>query len=166
MIRKYLFWIDNKGIKAYKVINKGCFAPMKPQGKEYFPSTDLKQFFKWFNMAAAITEDEFIDFCFLSEINIESPLLSYTSSSKSSWDKEEIYMFCEKYMESNSYKIFYNDNDCIVNQTGNIYDKDNVKKLFLKCIPEFSIEASEEIVTGKVETSFLNRYFIDKLKEL
>ena len=38
--------------------------------------------------------------------------------------------------------------------------------MFLKCIPEFSVETKEKIDTGSEETSLVNRFFIDRLKEL
>ena len=82
-IRKYLFWKSEDGIRTYKVTQKGTFELMKPSGKDVFPGGEWTAFFTWFHKSAVITEDEFIDFCFLSEDKIESPLLEYSTSSKS-----------------------------------------------------------------------------------
>ena len=166
MIRKYLFWIDQKGIKTYKANSDGSFELKKPYGNDYFRGTDFKKFFEWFNKAAAITENEYIDFCFLSETNIESPLLDYTYSSKSSWNNQEIIKFFDEYIFSGTYEIYYSDTKCFVNQKGNIYDKKQVKKVFLKCIPEFSIEIKEKTETESEVTSYLNKYFIERLNKL
>lgn len=165
-IRKYLFWKSKDGIRAYKVTQKGTFELMKPSGKDVFANGEWTKFFTWFHKSAAITEDEYIDFCFLSEEKIESPLVEYCSSSKSSWDKQEISIFCEKYIGADTYEVFYSEDERFVCQSGNVFDKKNVKKLFLKCMPEFSIETKEKIDTGSEETSLVNRYFIDRLKEL
>ena len=69
---------------------------LKPSGKDVFEEVDWVKFFSWFHKSAAITDDEYIDFCFLSDEKIESPLLEYNSSVKSSWDKQEIGIFCHK----------------------------------------------------------------------
>lgn len=165
-VRKYLFWKCEDGIRTYKVTQKGTFELMRPSGRDVFPDRDLTKFFTWFHKSAAITEDEFIDFCFLSEEEIESPLLNYSSTLTSSWDKQEISVFCEKYITSNTYEVVYAENKSFVCQNGNVFDKKNVKKLFVKCIPEFSIETKEKIDTGSEETCLLCRYYYDELKEL
>ena len=38
--------------------------------------------------------------------------------------------------------------------------------MYLKCIPEFSVETREKIDTGSEEISLVNRFHLDKLKEL
>lgn len=166
VIRKYLFWKNTDGIRTYKVTQKGTFELQKPSGKDVFEKTDWTAFFSWFHKSAGITEDEYIDFCFLSDEKIESPLLNYSSSAKSSWDKQEINIFCEKYIHTDTYEIFYAKDKSFVYQSGNVSDKNKVKKMYLKCIPEFSMETKEKIDTGSEETSLVNRYFIDRLKEL
>lgn len=168
-IRKYLFWKNKDGIRTYKVTKKGAFELMKPSGKEVFGEDNWNDFFSWFLKSAAITEDEYIDFCFLADEEINSPLLNcsnYSSKSKSSWDKKEIEIFCEKYILADTYKIIYSEDKCFTCQNGNVLDADKVKKMYLKCIPKFSIETVEKIDTGSEETSLLNRYFRDRLKEL
>lgn len=167
-IRKYLFWKSEDGIRTYKVTQKGTFEMMKPSGKDVFPDGEWTTFFTWFHKYAAITNDELIDFCFLSEDKLESPLLEtdYSSTSKSSWDKQEINVFCDKYICADTYEILYAEDKSFVYQMGNAIDKKKVKKLYLKCIPEFSIETKEKIDMGSRETSIVNQFFIDKLKEL
>ena len=165
-IRKYLFWKNQYGIRTYKVTQKGTFELLKPSGKDVFEDADWKNFFSWFHKSAAITEDEYIDFCFLSDEKIEFPLLDYSSSSKSSWDKQEIGIFCEKNIQADTYEIFYAEDMSFVCQSGNVLDEKNVKRMYLKCIPEFSVEAKEKVDMGSKETSLVNRFFIDKLKEL
>lgn len=165
-IRKYLFWKSKDGIRTYKVTHKGTFELMKPSGKDVFESEDWTSYFSWFHKSASITDDEYIDFCFLSEGKIESPLLEYSSSAKSSWDKQEISVFCDKYIHADTYEIFYSENDSFVCQSGNVLDKNKVKKMYLKCIPEFSVETKEKIEAGSEETSLINRFFIERLKEL
>lgn len=165
-VRKYLFWMCQDGIRTYKVTQKGTFELMRPSGKDVYSDRNLTKFFTWFHKSAAITEDEFIDFCFLSDIEIESPLLNYTTSSKSSWDKQEIRIFCEKYINADAYEVCYDKEKSFVCQNSNVFDKKNVKKIFLKCIPEFSVEMKEKIDMGSEETSLVNRFFIDRLKEL
>ena len=165
-VRKYLFWFYDKGIKTYKVTSSGKFELLKPSGQDTYMGHDLDKFLSWFQKSAAITEDEYIDFCFLSDKKIDSPLLEYHISNKSSWDKQEIQMFMDKYVHSDSYQIFYSENASFVSQNGNIFNPDTIKKLYMKCIPEFSVETEEKIDTGSEETSLVSRYFIDKLKEL
>lgn len=170
VIRKYLFWKSEDGIRTYKVTQKGTFELMKPSGKAVFADCEWTKFFAWFQKSAAITEDECIDFCFLSDEKIDSPLLDYSSSfkssCKSSWDKQEISIFCEKYIHADTYEVYFTDDKSFVCQNGNVFDKKNVKKIFLKCIPEFSVETKEKTDTELEETSLINRFFIDRLKEL
>ncbi len=165
-VRKYLFWMNDVGIKTYKVTKKGTFELLKPAGRESYTDKDLEKFCSWFHKEAAITDDEFIDFCFLSVSPIESPLFDYNVSTKSSWDKQEISIFCDKYIGVENYKIYYEEDKCFVCQNGNVLDKKSIKTLYLKCIPEFSIETEERIDPGSEETSLVNRFFIEKLKEL
>lgn len=165
-VRKYLFWMNQDGIRTFKVTQKGTFELMKPAGKDVYSEKDITKFFSWFHKSAAITEDESIDFCFLSDSEVESPLLNYSTSSKSSWDKQEISIFCEEFINTESYEVFYGKDKSFVCQNGNVLDKKNVRKLYIKCIPEFSIVTKQKDNAGSEETSLLNRYFIDRLKEL
>ncbi len=164
-VRKYLFWLFGDGIKTYKVTEKGKFEVLRPAGRDVYEDTDLSEFFRWFQKSAAITEDEFIDFCFLSEQPIEFPLLEYMYSARSSWDKQAVGDFCRTYMNFQNFEVFYADEKCFVCQSGNVRDKAAVKRLYMKCIPEFSDDAGEVIDKAAEETSIPNRYFIEMLEE-
>ena len=167
-VRKYLFWMNQEGIRTYKVTQKGTFELMKPSGKDVYSGSNIKNFYEWFHKSAAITEDEYIDFCFLSDSEIKSALFDcdYAASTKSSWDKQEIEIFCDKYMNVKTYEVFYAEDKSFICQSGNVYDKKDIKKLYMKCVPEFSIETKEKVEAGSEETSVVNLYFIEKLKSL
>lgn len=92
--------------------------------------------------------------------------MEYSSSSKSSWDKQEIGIFCDKYIHADTYEIMYSENESFVCQSGNVINRKHVNRMYLKCIPEFSVETKEKIDTGSEETSLVNRFFLDRLKEL
>ena len=77
-VRKYLFWKSEDGIRTYKVTKGNTYELLHPLGRDIFPGKNLTDFFSWFHKSAAITEDEYIDFCFLSDEEIESPLLEYS----------------------------------------------------------------------------------------
>lgn len=168
-VRKYLFWESKDGIRTYKVIQNGTFELMHPLGKDIFSERNWEKFFQsWFLGSAAITEDEFIDFCFLSDTPITSPVLdyNYNTANKSSWNKEEIGIFFEKYINANRCEVFYAENKSFQCQKGNLLNNNGIKKMFVKCIPEFSLELTEKIKPGTEETSLLCRYFKDNLKKL
>ena len=165
-IRKYLFWITDSGIKTYKFLENGKFDMLKPNGSEIFPDTNLSVFLKWFHKSAAITSDENIDFCFLSDSLMESPELQYHTIAKSSWDKLEISMFCDQCIGLDNYKIYYTNTEYFVCQKSNIIDKTSIKEVYLKCVPEFSIDTKENVDMGNEETSLVNRYYMEWLKEL
>ena len=164
-VRKYLFWESEEGVRTYKVSSKGSYDLMKPLGKECFTGGSWEKFFLWFHKTAAITGDEFIDFCFLSENELDFPELKYCLAAKSSWDKEEIVSFCEKQVCSDSFEIFYAPQSSFVHQIGNCTNPKNVKKLYLKCYPEFSMEIKVNEKNTPEETSVVNRYFMDMLAE-
>ena len=164
-VRKYLFWMDGDGIKTYKATEKGKFAVLRPAGREVYADTDFTRFFRWFQKSAAIAEDEFIDFCFLSEQPIEFALPEYLCSAKSSWDKPAVMDFCRLYLEFQNFEVFYSEEKSFVCQSGNVRDKNAVKSLFLKCIPEFCNDERETIDPVSEETSILNRYFIELLEK-
>lgn len=168
IVRKYLFWKCEEGIRTYKVTKEGEFNVLKPSGRDVFTDGKWNEFFKWFNKSAAITDDEFIDFCFLVDKKSDLPLsdLDYTLNTKSSWDKKEICLFIEKNINAELFEVFYSDEECFVVQNGNIFDDKNVKKMFLKCMPEFSMETKEVNDVGSEETSVVNRYFMDLLNEI
>lgn len=165
-VRKYLFWFCRDGIRTYKVSGKGSFELVKPLGNDYFRGHDLTSFSEWFQKYASITADEYIDFCFLSDQKIESRLLKYSTREKSSWDKTEISTFCAKHIPASIYEFIYDEGKSFVCQNGNVYDSGNVRKMYVKCVPEFSVETKERVDEGSPETSMLNRYYMDRLKEL
>lgn len=165
-IRKYLFWITKDGIQTYKVSQRGIFELVKFKGEKTYNEGDFAKFVTWFQKNAAITEDEYIDFCYLSDEETLSPLFSYPSSKKSSWDRHEIGLFCNQYINVDNYEVIYDTDKSFVCQTGNIFDKSKVKELYIKCVPEFSIDTPNIIETGSEETSLINRFFMDRLKEL
>lgn len=69
-------------------------------------------------------------------------------------------------MKVAAFEVCYAVNESFVCQNGNVLDKRNVRKMFMKCIPEFSIATKEKIDVGSEETSLVNRFFIERLKEL
>ena len=127
---------------------------------------DMKKFFSWFHRSASITEDEQIDFCFLSETEFEIPALNYQTVPKSSWNKEKIGEFCEKYIQADNYEIIYGPGKSFVCQNGNVFDRKNIKKLNLKCIPEFEENTCEETVSKTENISYVNLYYREQLEGL
>lgn len=165
-VRKYLFWMTDKGIQTYKVTNKGTFELVRFKGEDKYTDTDFSNFVAWFNRNASIAEDEYIDFCYLSDKPVESSLFRHSTKTKSSWDKKEISIFCDRYINADNYEVIVDEQHSFICQNGNVFNKDNLKKIYLKCVPEFSLETVEKIEQGSEETSLVNRYFIDKLNEL
>lgn len=166
--RKYLFWITDKGIQTYKMTGKGDFELIKFKGEDIYTDTDFLKFMGWFNKAASIAADEYIDFCYLSDKPVEFPEFSYGTQAKSSWNSHEISHFCDDYVNIENFKIVIDEEHCFTCQSGNIFETDAIKKIYLKCIPEFVFEVQEGTKTeSKIEkTSLVNRYFIDMLREL
>ena len=131
-IRKYLFWMTDKGIQTYKVTKKGTYELVRFKGEDRYADTDISKFVAWFNKNASITEDEYIDFCYLSDKPVESPLFNYSTKKKSSWDKSEISIFCDKYINVSNYEVVVDEKHSFVCQSGNILDKDKLIKVFSK----------------------------------
>lgn len=165
-VRKYIFWLTKKGVKTYKVEQKGKFDLVPYRGDEYYPGTDFEDFAKWFQKTAAIRENEYIDFCYLSDTPIDSSLFDFQTSEKSSWDKGEIDLFCKKEIRISNYEVYYSESKCFVCQNVDIYPGQTLKKLYVKCVPDFSIETIEEEDTGSEKTSILNRFYMSRLKEI
>lgn len=165
-IRKYLFWITDRGIQTYKVINQGKYELVRYKGEDIYTDTDLRKFAIWFNRNASITEDECIDFCYLSNKPDNFLSFNYSTKAKSSWSKKEISFFCDKYIKADNYEVIVDDEQSFICQNGNLFDGDQIEKIYLKCVPEFSMEAVEKTVPVAEETSLVNKYFIDMLKEL
>lgn len=165
-VRKYLFWMNKYGIKTYKVTQKGTFELVRFKGEDICTENDISKFYTWFQKNASIAEDEYIDLCYLSDRPVESPVFQHGTKEKSSWDKQEISIFCEKYLNIGSFEVIVDERNKFVCQSGNILDENDVKKIYLKCMPEFSMETEEKIEKGSEKTSLVNRYFIDLLREL
>ncbi len=165
--RKYLFWMTDKGIQTYKVTDKENFELIKFKGEDIYTDTDLLRFVEWFNKMASIAADEYIDFCYLSDKPVEFPEFSYGMQAKSSWHRHEISLFCDKYVNIENYEIVVDDDHCFTCQNGNIFDKSSIKKIYLKCVPEFVFDEEVSKTDLKSEkTSLVNKYFIDMLREL
>lgn len=167
-VHKLMFWISDKGIQTFRIRNN-VYELNRYQGNDYFPKSDLKSFFDsdWFNDISSIGEDDNIDFCFLSEIPIVLPEFQYGMESRSSWSKEDIMTFCEKYTEVENYKVLTADGNSFVCQTGNIYGRNQITEMYLRCIPEFSMDehkTKDEI--PEEETSVLYRYYKGLLAKL
>lgn len=167
-IRKYLFWMTDKGIKTYKTAGKGDFELIKFRGEDIYADSDLVKFAEWFNKMASIAADEYIDFCYLSDKPVDFPEVSYGTRAKSSWNRQEISLFCDRYVNIENYEIVIDAGHRFTCQSGNIYDESAIKRIYLKCVPEFVLESETVTKTdsGLGETSLVNKYFIDMLREL
>ena len=166
-IRKYLFWLEQDGIRTYKMMADKTFKLVRYHGEEICAGVDLPDFLEWFDKTASITKDEFVDFCFLADREIDISLSAYQTMEISSWNKAEILAFCRDYMgDMEACKFFYQKEKCFVCQNGNIFDEKNIKKLYVKCIPKFSCEVDEvkEGLEKKTEeSSGLTKYYHEKL---
>lgn len=162
-VKKYLFWFCDEGIKSYKVKASGAFEILRPSGREVYQSKDWNEFYTWFQSCARIVEEDYIDYCFLSQNGEDFPEIEGLTDVKSSWDKPEIHRFCKEFLGFESYEIHYGDDLKFVCQEGNIFVGDDLKKLHLKCVPEFSMETKAVAEDGSEGTSILNQYFIERL---
>lgn len=165
-VRKYLFWMTDKGIRTYKVVGKNDYELVKFMGKEINPETNLDEFAKWFYKTAGITTEDYIDFCYLSERKIDSEVFNHQTSTTSSWDKNEINVFCSKYLSIENYEVSYSEEKSFICQNSDLHSRQELKKLFLKCIPEFNIQTEEQIEEGLEETALVNQLYFEWLKEL
>ena len=158
-VRKYLFWISCQGIRTYKIPKKGSYELVKYKGEDKYPETDLCDFFMWFEKAASITSDEYIDYCFLSDHYIDSLEYTHMPSLISSWNTDDIEAFCGNTAGLDNCFVYYTNNDYFVCQHRNVSDKESVRKLYIKCVPDFSINAPQKCDEGSDKTSILNKYF-------
>lgn len=171
-VHKFIFWISEKGIKTYRVKKNDNYELIRYQGNDTYPNSDLKFFFNsdWFTDIASIAEDDYIDFCFLSRMKKEVPKFAYMIGQKSSWNKKDIQKFCEKYIQADNYKVIADSENAeknFVYQTGNIYEKNQITDIYLKCVPEFSMEGHDsENIPPEEDTSVLYRYYKDLLNKL
>ncbi len=165
-VRKYLFWMTDRGIQTYKVSYDGNFELIRFRGEDIYASTDFLKFVEWFNKMASIARDEYIDFCYLSDNPVEFPAFTYDTKARSTWNQREISSFCSKYINVTNYEVIIDVEHSFVCQSGNVFDKEKVKKIYLKCIPEFIFETTQKADLKSEETSLVNKYFIDMLREL
>lgn len=168
-IHKYLFLLTEEGIKTYRV-REGLDFPyelVKYKGEASYKGDNLDAFFPWFFRTASIVQDDRIDFCFLSDKPMESRVFSYLQDKVSSWNKVEVLKFCEEIFGDTNYQIMIDENtSCIIHQKSNIYEGTDIKKMYLKCIPDFSPETEEQPDAEDGETSILCRYFMDALNRV
>ena len=167
VIHKYLFFLAEEGIKTYRAREGHPYELVKYKGETLYKGDNLDAFFLWFFKTASIVHDDRIDFCFLSEKPIESRVFSYLHDKVSSWNKKQVSEFCEKEFEDTNYQIMIDENtSCMIHQKSNIYEGAEIKKMYLKCIPDFSLEIEQESDADDGETSILCRYFMDALNKV
>lgn len=172
-IRKYMFVISYNGIKTYDAKDDKQYELLRPRGEESFPYGNMKEFFEWFDRVAAIAKDDLIDFCFLSEIpeiQIEAQIEAVSSKlgkGISSWSKDEVIRFCENNLKTENFEIVTDKDVRFTIQRTNMYNKESIKNLYLKCIPEFSMtdEDNEGQELGG-ETNVLYQYFKNALSRI
>lgn len=163
-IHKYIFYIDDRGIRAYRACGNNEFEVVRYMGEEICKESSLDEYFKWFDNVASIAPDDSVDFCFLSNIQITQPQLEYPSDMKSSWTKDEVIYFCQNVIAEKNCEISVADGIQFVCQVSNIYDKKSIEKIYLKCVPEFSLtEIKKQEETISKDQSVLYRYYREKL---
>ena len=165
-VHKYIFYIDDGGIRTYKFKNHSEYENFKYKGESICKEKDMKVFYQWFEKAASIAIDDGVDFCFLSERPIETLLFNYTAEKVSSWNQDDILQFCQSEIGEKNYEIVMDEERKFVCQISNVLDKNSVKKLYLKCFPEFEFKKKEITNDVSDEISLLSRYFREKLNEL
>lgn len=165
---KYLFLIEkDRFIKTYRY-NNHDFELVKYMGEEKYDSDDIKSFFEWFMKMASIASDDYIDFCFISDSPINLDDFKFTNVDYSTWTKEKIIDFCNKHIDRQIYEFKVNENIAFVCQEKNLFNKDDIQTMYIKCFPEFNIgkKGKDKNVDNSREISLLSRYFTDKLKQL
>lgn len=165
-IHKYLFFISEEGIKTFRVSSASDYELVKFRGETIYNEGGLSDFFEWFNRIASVASDDMIDYCFLSQKPIDFPDFEYLKNKVSSWDKNEVITFCKKNLAVRNYEIIVDSESSFVCQVANVYNRDNIEKLYLKCIPNFSMQIEEKFDSGSEETSILCQYFRDMLNNL
>ena len=165
-IRKYLFLITQRGIKTYKYNGAMDFQLIKYRGEEAYPGNNLSDFMVWFEKMASIAKDEDIDFCFLSDEPVEIDSTAYRMQENSTWTKVDVQQFIEGEVGLTTFKVKIDQVSSFVCQNGNVFDKENVKSMFLKCYPSFSDNVLEESSDEKQKINPLYDYYKRKLKEL
>lgn len=165
-IHKYLFLIKREGIRTYKFTKEKKYELIKYRGEDYYKGNEIKGLYPWFEKVASIAKEDGIDFCILSEEPYKGFIFEYDSEMKSSWRKKEILDFCQEQLENTNYEIMVSRDQKFYSQVSNVYNLNEVKSLYLKCIPEFSFVQERNLEDSKDETSILSKFFIEKLKEI
>ena len=164
-IHKYIFFIDEEGIRTYKYRNKNDLEIFKYKGEVICAIKEFKAFYEWFTKAAAIAADDIIDLCFLSDQTLNIPIKENFIDATSSWKQDDILNFCENYIGEKNYKISLDEERQFVFQSGNIYDEKNIKNLYMKCFPDFSFQKPIEEVEEK-HISLVNMYMMECLEKI
>ena len=166
-VHKYIFYIDERGIRAYRAYGNNKFEVVRYMGEDICKESGLDDYFKWFDNVASIAPDDSVDFCFLSNVEITQPQLEYPSSTKSSWTKEDVIAFCQTMIAEKNYEISVGDGIQFVCHISNIYDKKSVEKFYLRCIPEFSlVEIKKQEESTSKDASVLYQYYRGRLNGL
>lgn len=166
-IHKYIFYVDDRGIRAYRACADCRFEIVRYLGEAICKNSSLEEYFKWFENVASIASDDSVDFCFLSNREMIQPQFEYSAGTSSSWTKDEIRNFCQTMIAEKNYEISLGNEKQFVCQISNIYDSKCVEKLYLKCIPEFLYDESNyQMETTSNNKSILYQYYKDKLDEL
>lgn len=153
--RKYIFFINAQGVRTYKALqDSGSYKLVKHNGQEVFAAGLTVEFWDWFDATTAITADEFIDFCFLSEREIQLPELPYFIAEQTTWDKEQIAEFCRTCLVSSpNFEIHYATGKQFVVQGGNIVQANDTAKLYLQCMPTLNIADETPSYVEPLESS-------------
>ena len=166
-VHKYMFYIEEEGIRAYRAIGSNEYEIVRHMGEDIYKGNSLEEYFKWFDNVASIAADDSVDFCFLSRYEIEQFKIEYSAGVKSSWSKDEVIYFCKTVINKGNMEIHCSDDIQFVCQVSNIFSRDQIESFYLKCVPEFSIEAEYKKEENKVaDTSFQYRYYKEILNGL
>lgn len=140
-IRKYIFWIDTSGVKTYKFSTDNSYVLLKINGQAVFSEGLSDNFWDKFDNNTAILDDEYIDFCFLSDTEIHIPWLPYQQNPQTTWNKKQIIDFCTKYIKTSPcYRINYYEGKYFIAQSGNVIRDSDITDIYVKCLPELTID--------------------------
>lgn len=175
-VHKCIFYITENTIQAFVVKENGYELPKK-DGEDIYSVENINQetleeYFTWFDKNRALTEDDAIDYCFLStkklsfmdDMLCDDSAVSFQNanqkkSAKSSWTKDEILDFIDKYLKHrNNFEIVVKPKQKFIYQSSNLYDESDLKKLYLFCIPEF------KFVNEKRKNKKINAEQIEKVE--
>lgn len=174
---KCIFYITEKSIQAYEA-DGDKFILVKKDGEPIYKIDDASQetlhnFFAWFDRSRAVTEEDFIDYCFLSTVALpfiekltdDEDAVSFQNpnqnkKAKSSWTKENITDFLNEYCTGKNFEIAIKAKQKFIHQTTNLYDKNNLEKLYLVCVPKFDFKHENKKITKQVESK--NKHTVSK----